>query len=114
MGNQEKEINRVRKMKEKLLRELALPSDALPGSLSMSRLQCGKERCRCNRGKRHEAWTLTYMSGGKKRVQHIPQDLLHYVSAKVQEGKAFKAGINEIFSANAKLLVLFRKHKQRT
>jgi len=111
---QKKNIEKLQTRKEKLILRMKVPEDALPGSLSVSRLRCGKSHCHCSDGKGHENWTLTYMTGGKKQVRHIPQDLVEYVRQKVEQGKAFKGDINEIFVANAELLVLLRKQKQRT
>jgi len=110
----QKDMGAVQKQKEKLLRQLELPPDALPGSLSATRLRCGKGNCHCKEGQGHENWTLTYMVDGQKRVKHIPEDLVEYVQKKVEQGKAFKQDVNEIFVANAELLVLLRKQKPRT
>ena len=106
-------IKKVQQEKEKLLRQLKVPADALPGSLSVSHLRCGKASCHCAQDKGHENWTLTYMVDGKKRVKHIPQGLVEYVSQRVEHGKAFKYVLNQIFLANVELLILLRKQKQR-
>jgi hypothetical protein len=107
-------VKKIQEQKEKLLRRLKVPTDALPGSLSVSRLRCGKANCHCSQDEGHENWTLTYMADGKKRVKHIPQDLVEYVRQKVDHGKAFRDALNQIFLANIELLVLLRKPKQRT
>ena len=109
MKSSPKTVAKVKKIKEHLLRQLELPSDALPGSLSVTKLRCGKARCHCKDGEKHENWTLTYMAEGKKHVKHIPRDLVEYVKKKVEEGKAFKEGVNQVLVANAELLVLLRK-----
>jgi hypothetical protein len=97
-----------------LLRKISLPEDALPGSLSMSRLRCGKENCHCKQDDMHKhvVWSLTYMVEGKKRVKHIPADLVEYVKEKVSQGKNFKEAVNQIFVANADLLILGRPKKK--
>lgn len=97
-----------------LLRKALLPEDALPGSLSMSRLRCGKENCHCKKDEKHKhaVWSLTYMVEGKKRVQHIPADLVEYVKEKVSQGKNFKDAVNQIFVANADLLILRREKRK--
>jgi uncharacterized protein DUF6788 len=110
MAKEQKAADTMR-LRAGLLRKLSVPEDALPGSLSMSRLRCGKENCHCKKDEKHKhtVWSLTYMSGGKKRVQHIPADLVEYVKEKVSQGKDFKEIVNQIFVANADLLVLRRK-----
>jgi hypothetical protein len=49
------------------------------------------------------------MSDGAKRVIHIPTDLIDKVQKQVEQGKTFKESINQIFAANAELLVLVRR-----
>ena len=108
----ERKVSEVSRLRALLLRRLSIPEDALPGSLSMTTLRCGKERCHCKEGEKHPAWSLTYMVDGKKRVQHIPADLVEYVQEKVSRGKEFKEIVNQIFVANADLLILRRKQQK--
>jgi uncharacterized protein DUF6788 len=107
-------LTKIQQQREKMLQQIKVPADALPGSLSVSRLRCGKANCHCSQDEGHENWTLTYMVDGKKRIKHIPQDLVEYVRQKVDHGKAFKDALNQILLANIELLVLLRKQKQRT
>ena len=106
---QNKDLSSLKRSRERLLKKIKVPEDGLPGSLSVSRFRCGKKSCHCNSGDGHENWTLTYMSEGTKRVKHIPSDLVDQVRHQVEEGKDFKEAINQIFAANAELLVLLRK-----
>lgn len=107
-------VQALQKMKEKLLRAIKLPEDALPGSLSVSRFRCGKSSCHCREGEGHENWTLTYMRNGVKRVKHIPSDLVDSAQQRVERGKTFKEAVNEIFGANAELLILLRKDNKKS
>ena len=111
----EKNIAEVRRLRTSLLRRLSVPEDALPGSLSMTTLKCGKPQCHCmsEQGERHTAWALTYMSDGKKMVRHIPAELVDYVQEKVAKGKEFRESLNQIFVANADLLLLLRKKEKK-
>ena len=52
------------------------------------------------------------MRDGSKRVKHIPTDLVDQVRRLVEQGKSFKETVNQIFAANAELLVLLRKREQ--
>ena len=103
----------LKRRRRKLLRKMQLPKDGLPGSLSVSRYRCGKSNCRCSQGKGHEKWTLTYMRDGAKRVKHIPAALVELVRQRVEEGKTFKEEVNEVFGANAELLLLLAKENKR-
>src|ERR1035438_7326768 len=63
-----------RQRKFDLLRRFPIPLDLLPGSLTVTRTRCGNPSCPCAEGQGHEAWTLTFMSHGKRRVERIPKD----------------------------------------
>jgi len=80
----------------------------------MTTLRCGKQQCHCmsDEGKKHAAWSLTYMSEGKKVVRHIPGDLVDYVQEKVAKSKEFRETLNQILVANADLLLLRRKQEK--
>jgi hypothetical protein len=108
------EASAIAKTKERLLKNLRLPPSALPGSVSQTFTKCGKEGCHCNKGEKHPIWFLTYMHKGKKRVERVPEEWVEYAQQKVTEGKEFKENINQVFVANAELLVLLRKQKRRT
>lgn len=58
-------------------------------------------------------WLLTFMVDGKKRVQHVPEELLEVVRPLVERGREFKDGIAEIFAANAQLLALWRRQSTK-
>jgi hypothetical protein len=102
----------LRRRKQKLLKTLQLPADALPGSLSSSKFRCGKASCHCQAGEGHQKWVLNYMSGGLRRVKHIPNELVEYVRQKIDEGKSFKEGLNEILGANVEMLDSLRQRKK--
>jgi hypothetical protein len=104
---------RIRRRKDSLLVDRVIPSDALPGSLAQTHRRCGKANCHCAEEKGHPIWSLTFMAGGKKRVERIPEEWVDYVRQRVEEGRGFKEVITEIFNANAELLILARKDKRR-
>jgi hypothetical protein len=102
---------RIRQRKYELMRRFQIPDDLLPGSLSMQQLRCGKPNCRCAKGEGHEVWSLTFMVGGKKHVQHIPKHLVEDVRKAVEAGREFQDAVREVLAANAQLLVLARKQR---
>lgn len=110
--DQPQSVESLLKRKQQLLKQIKIPVDALPGSLSVSRLRCGKKGCHCSSDEGHENWTLTYMRDGSKRVKHIPTDLVDQVRLLVEQGRSFKETLNQIFAANAELLVLLRKRER--
>jgi hypothetical protein len=112
-GPKGSEATRLRKKKYDLLRNLRLPEDALPGSLSLTHTKCGKPRCHCAQGKGHPGWQLTFMVEGKKRVERIPAEWAEEVAARVEAGRKFRDAVSEVLTANAELLVLERKQRGR-
>jgi len=104
---------RLRRRKFALLRKLKIPGDALPGSLALTHRRCGKPTCHCATGEGHPVWSLTYMVGGKKRVERIPTEWVTEIRRLVTAGRAFKEAVAEVFAANAELLVLWRRQQGR-
>lgn len=107
------EASRLRQRKFELVRRFHIPEDLLPGSLSLSRLRCGKPTCHCARGRGHPVWSLTFMVKGKKHVQHIPKDWVDDVRRRVEAGREFQDAVREVLAANAQLLVLARKQRRK-
>jgi Family of unknown function (DUF6788) len=104
---------RWRQRKFQLLGRFPIPPDLLPGSLSSSRTRCGKPSCHCAQGEGHEAWTLTFMSGGKRRVERIPKPWVEQVRQQVKDGREFLEAVREVLTANAELLILARKQESK-
>lgn len=105
--------NRLRVRKRRLLADLRIPPDGLPGSLALTHRRCGKPTCHCASGKGHPVWSLTFMVNGKKRVERIPDEWVESVRERVEAGREFKEAVAEIFAANAQLLTLWRKEQAR-
>jgi hypothetical protein len=105
--------SRLRQRKFQLLRRFHIPEDALPGSLSLSHLRCGKPTCHCAEDRGHPVWSLTFMVQGKKRVQHIPKELVEEVRRRVEAGREFQDAVRDVLTANAQLLVLARQQRKK-
>ena len=105
---------RLRQRKFELLRRCAIPPDLLPGSLSLTHRRCGQPTCHCAQDhKGHPVWSLTFMAGGKKRVERIPEEWVTEVQRLVDGGREFKQAVADVFAANAQLLALWRKQRGR-
>ena len=105
---------RWRQRKFQLLGQFPIPPDLLPGSLTLSHTRCGKPSCHCAQGEGHEAWTLTFMSRGKRRVERIPRAWVDEVRQRVEAGRKFQEAVREVLTANAELLILTRKQESKT
>ena len=104
---------RLRQHKWALLRRLKVPPEALPGSLALTHRRCGKPTCHCATGQGHPLWSLTFMVDGQKHVERIPEEWVAQVRQRVDEGRAFKGAVAEVFAANAQLLALQRRQTHR-
>jgi len=107
------EASRLRRRVRLLLARFQVPDNALPGSLALSHRRCGKPSCHCADGDGHPLWTLTFMAGGKKRVETIPAAWLDAVRPRVEAGRRFKEAAAELLVINAELLVLARQQRPR-
>ena len=105
---------RLRQRKFQLLRRFSIPPDLLPGSLALTHRRCGQPTCHCAKDPQgHPVWSLTFMAGGKKRVERIPEEWVEDVQRLVEGGREFKEAVAEVFAANAQLLALWRKQQGR-
>ena len=103
----------LRRRARRLLARFRLPDDALPGSLALSRRRCGKPSCHCADGEGHPLWTLTFMAGGKKRVETVPAGWIDAIRPRVGARRHFKQAAAELLLINAELLVLARNQRTR-
>ncbi len=99
--------------RKQILVSLRLPEQGLPGSLAQSRRRCGSQGCHCQLGEPHLSWTLTFIVDGKKRVEHVPSELLDSVRARVEQGNAYKGEVAELMAINAQLLLLGRRARKQ-
>jgi len=53
------------------------------------------------------------MANGKKRVERIPKQWVDDVGQRVAAGREFQDAVREVLTANAELLVLWRKQQAR-
>jgi hypothetical protein len=107
---------RWRQRKFQVLRRLTIPENLLPGALTECHTKCGKPGCHCADAEDagHTAWTLTFMSEGRRRVERIPKQWVDSVRTRVQAGREFQEAVREVLTANAELLVLARKQRRKT
>jgi hypothetical protein len=104
---------RLRQRKHALLGRFQIPENGLPGSLSQTHRRCGKPTCHCAHGQGHPMWSLTFMAGGKRHVERIPDDWVEQIRPLVEQGREFKDAVAEVFAANAQLLTLRRQEETK-
>ena len=107
-------LRKLERRRRRILAGLRLPSEGLPGSLAQSRRRCGSPGCHCHHGgEPHRSWTLTFMLGAKRHVEHVPAELLDEVRKRVQKGNAYKREVAELMATNAQLLLLGRRARKQ-
>lgn len=106
-------VRQLEARRKELLAELRFPGDGLPGSLAQSRRRCGSASCHCQQGEGHPSWTLTFMVERKKRVEHVPAELLDEVRRRVERGNAYKNAVAELMAINAQLLIVERRARRQ-
>ena len=106
-------IQTLEARRKELLAGLRLPSEGLPGSLAQSRRRCGSAGCHCQKEGGHLSWTLTFMIERKKRVEHVPSELVETVRRRVEAGNAYKSEVAELMAINAQLLLLERRARRQ-
>ena len=107
------QASHLRQRKFQLLRRFPIPPDLLPGALTRSYTRCGNPRCHCARDRGHEAWSLTFMVEGQRRVERIPRDWVEEVRQRVEGGREFQDAVREVLAANAQLLILARQQRKK-
>ena len=113
IGPKGPEASRLRQRKHKVVRRLQLPDELLPGCLTQTHRRCGRPTCHCaaDGDPGHPIWFLTFMSGGKRRVERIPAEWAEAVARQVEAGRALQDSIKDMLAANAELLILWRKQQ---
>src|SRR3990170_704864 len=106
-------IRKLKARRKELLPGLRLPTEGLPGSLAQSRGYCGSAGCHCHQEGGHLSWTLTFMVDRKKRVEHVPNELVDAVRLRVEQGNTYKSGVAELMAINAQLLILERRARKQ-
>ena len=112
-GPRSPQASRLRQRQFQLLHRYPIPPDLLPGVLTRSFTRCGNPHCRCAHGQGHEAWTLTFMVQGHRRVERIPRDWVEEVEQRVAAGREFQDAVREVLATNAQLLVLARQQRKK-
>jgi len=100
------EATRLLRRKFRLVRRFGLPENALGGHLSQTRRRCGKPTCHCARSEGHPVWTLSYSSGGKKRVETLPADLAGELSPLAPQGREVREAVMEVLAGTVPRLAV--------
>jgi len=81
------------------LAQLGSSASLLRGTLSLRKVKCGKEGCRCAAGKPHLSLYLSQSQGGKPRQLYIPKELETRVRQAVEHYQELQRLLEELSQA---------------
>jgi len=93
------EATRLHRRNFWLVRRFGVPENALGGHLSRTMRRCGKPTCHGSQGEGHPVWTLSYSSGGNKRVETLPADLAAELLPLVEQGREVREAVMEVLAS---------------
>lgn len=103
-------IRNVELRRDALLKRLKAHKPLLSGSVVCGEWKCKIKGCRCQRGKLHSAYTLTWKEKKKTKTLYIPVDLREKAQEWNEEYKKIKELIDEISELTR---ILIRSHVKR-
>jgi hypothetical protein len=80
------------KGKEKWLAQLQPLWPAIKGSLALVKKPCIRPQCgACAQGKKHPAWILSVVTGGRRTTLYVPQALVGPIKTALNNGPKIEA-----------------------
>ena len=95
---------------DQLQRKIRALGPVFRGSLAQVHLTCGKSNCRCQKGRRHQAFYVSYRCAGKTKVYHVPAKLLPEVRQAHDNWLTLKALVEEL--ADTQVALWKEKHRE--
>ena len=90
----------MNKKKKEILKRIEEIEDLMKGSLSVTYRSCGKEGCKCQRGRKHKGYFFSYRVKGTPKVAYIPQRIYPKVKELVENWLKMKRLIEELTEVN--------------
>jgi hypothetical protein len=95
----------LRDRRRRIARQIPDLEAVIAGSLQNQRRRCGKEGCRCARGKLHGPYLyLSLRVGGRTQMLYVPAELAGQVRQAVTANTEVQAAMAEISAINLELL----------
>ena len=99
-------IDRLRKKRIEILKEIRRIGPFLEGSLCATTKRCGNPRCRCaKQGPIHETILLTWKEDGTTHTLYVPKDLREEVEKLVGEYSLLKEHIKLMSRTQRDILI---------
>lgn len=99
---------RVRQMHTEQSRMLGLLLASRPfvkGSFYLLARRCGRENCRCRKGKElHKTYVLTYKEGGESKLEYLKGEDIEVLRGLVWKWKRFREGRAEFARVHRKIM----------
>ncbi len=106
-----KQLNTLKKKREKLLKELCKMENILQGTLVEAYLKCGKRNCRCaddERFKHGPKFYLFYKEEKKPKMLYIRKEKINEVREGIRKYKRLKEILSQVCKINRELLKVER------
>jgi gluconate kinase len=101
-------------LRGRLIRNLGVLREMLPGSFVERQRACGRPTCHCADGKRlHSQYQISVLIDGKPKALNIPAQWVEKVRAKIEMRRRFEAAAATICSINLKRF-LQEKEEERS
>jgi hypothetical protein len=80
------------KLKEKWTAQIQNLWPAIKGSLAQVRKPCIRKNCQaCASGKKHPAWLLSVVAGGRRSTLYIPEALVGPIKQAIKNGRKIES-----------------------
>jgi hypothetical protein len=108
-------MKRLLDQRRRALRALPPLEEVVRGSVVERRLRCGKDRCRCARGRLHAATYLCVtFAGGRTEQISLPADLVPLARRWVANYQAWWKAVEKVSAINRKLLRVRRSAARKS
>lgn len=108
-----KNINKLEKEREQLLKSLNSSKPLIASTLSEIRTKCGKPNCHCVSGEKHISHLLTRRKDGKTKTTYVPVELVEEVKAWSNEYHRQKEIIKKITMLGEEIVKRYVKEKRK-
>jgi len=103
------ELDELIKKRNVLKKKLSMSGSIVHGTGVTMKRTCGKKRCRCQRGEKHESLYLSQTRNGKQSMIYIPRNAEKDLIQWIKNYKALIKIIDELSEINVQILRLRKK-----
>jgi hypothetical protein len=107
-------IDRLKKRRAEILKEIHSIGPFLDGSLCATKKRCGNPKCRCaKQGPIHETVLLTWKEDGTTQTLYVPKDLREEVGKLVEQYSRLREQVKLMSRTQREILIASRHQTTR-